>query len=502
MRSPILITLLFILVALSAFAAEPSAPLVTAPHWKKSGIHFEATAREPFVADLAALVEAPERFPLTFKKITGPAWINVTPGGQLGGLPTDASVGSAPITIVAKNEGGTAQTEIALHVAAKNHPPIVDDGALRFNVKERETLRVQLARAPYAHDPDAGDTLSFALGGEKADWVKLAKNGELVATPAFAQIGEHVFALQVSDGNTTVTGTLQITVERSPRPPVWKKDGLAFELHSRQPFRQSLKELVSDADGIGLIFEKKSGPLWAKVSVDGQVSGSPQDGDIGTQRLIVTAKNDAAAADFPLTFKIVFTRRAPIFLKNNFVLPLAKLGEDFHYSAHNFAVDPDPPHVLAFSITSGPPWLKISGEGVLESTQPIPTMGRFPLVLRATNSSGLFAESHFELTVAKKNSPPKLVKSPVKIDPVKVGELMTVDLSPYVMDPDGDVLTFHEKKGPDWLNVAKTGQVTGVPEEIDLGPFEIDVEASDGRELVILVVQGSVEARSKRASAK
>ena len=66
------------------------------------------------------------------------------------------------------------------------------------------------------------------------------------------------------------------------------------------------------------------------------------------------------------------------------------------------------------------------------------------------------------------------------------------DLTQYVTDPENDPLTFIKLAGPGWLRVSAGGQITGTPQESDLGKFTARFEVNDGVNRVAVDAFGEV----------
>lgn len=81
------------------------------------------------------------------------------------------------------------------------------------------------------------------------------------------------------------------------------------------------------------------------------------------------------------------------------------------------------------------------------------------------------------------NTPPQFVANPLRFSPAGVDMAYTnrtladfaLDLNPRWMD----TMTFQKRSGPDWLNVAADGALTGVPRSGDMGTNEFIVRVTD-----------------------
>ncbi len=70
-----------------------------------------------YQSDLALLVTDPEADPLTFTKISGPAWLDIASNGSVTGLPEAADIGTHSVTVQAEDAlGGLLQADMSLEV--------------------------------------------------------------------------------------------------------------------------------------------------------------------------------------------------------------------------------------------------------------------------------------------------------------------------------------------------------------------------------------------------
>lgn len=64
-----------------------------------------------------------------------------------------------------------------------------------------------------------------------------------------------------------------------------------------KPLNYSIAGSATDPDGTSLTYRKKSGPAWLNVSPNGQLSGTPRDGDAGLNSFVIQATDDKDGAD-------------------------------------------------------------------------------------------------------------------------------------------------------------------------------------------------------------
>jgi len=134
---------------------------------------------------------------LTFYKVTGPAWLNVSADGGLSGTPGSGDVGAAGYLLLVVDSGGLAGVATLNLTVTADHPPVFTANpftAPHANPGQPYTATI----AASASDPDFGDVLTFAkVSG--ASWLSIAPNGALSGTPAVSDTGTNAFMVSVTD---------------------------------------------------------------------------------------------------------------------------------------------------------------------------------------------------------------------------------------------------------------------------------------------------------------
>lgn len=89
-----------------------------------------ATESVPYSATIADNASDPESDPMTFSKVAGPAWLNVSTNGDLSGTPTNGDIGLNSFTVQVEATGGsdTAVLEINVISAGDTTPPAAPVG--------------------------------------------------------------------------------------------------------------------------------------------------------------------------------------------------------------------------------------------------------------------------------------------------------------------------------------------------------------------------------------
>ncbi len=132
--------------------------------------------------------------------------------------PTFEQAGSYQVTFKVTDGKEEASIVVPIEVVNVNRPPQFS-GLSDRQVKENETLSFTVS----ANDPDAGTTLQLEAKDLPEGAQFSANNGQFSWTPTFEQAGDYTVTFVVSDGDTTVSKTVKITVQNVNRPPVFNE---------------------------------------------------------------------------------------------------------------------------------------------------------------------------------------------------------------------------------------------------------------------------------------
>ena len=187
-------------------------------------VEVNATEDVAYGATLANDASDPESDPMTFSKVSGPAWLNVASDGTLSGTPANADVGLNSFTVQVLATGGSDTATLEITVDNVNDDPVFTaDPFSKPNAHEDAAYTGQTIVGS-ATDVDLGDTLTYSKTGGPA-WLSVAFDGTLSGTPLNGDVGLNSFTVQVDDGNGgSDSATLEInaagaTPDTSPPTP-------------------------------------------------------------------------------------------------------------------------------------------------------------------------------------------------------------------------------------------------------------------------------------------
>ena len=250
-----------------------------------------AAAGQFYSNSIAATATDPNGSPLTFSKISGPAWLSVAANGSISGTPAVTDAGPNSWTVGASDLGGlSANATMLIFVSA---PPVFTGNPFAAPVANAgQPYSASIAAS--ASDPD-GDTLIFSEISGPA-WLGVGPDGTLSGTPAISDIGTNTFIVSATDptGNTSSNATMTILVNGVPSftsNPFTEPAATAG-----QPYSGSIASAASDPDGDALTFAGVSGPAWLGIGPDGTLSGTPAVSDVGTNSFVVSATDQFGAA--------------------------------------------------------------------------------------------------------------------------------------------------------------------------------------------------------------
>ena len=429
-----------------------------------------------------------------------PAWLNIDPTtGTLSGTPSPESVGEHTVTITASDSSGeTASQSFQLVIDPANRAPTLtqiedqttDEGSL-FNLDVSSNFE----------DLD-GDALTFSAtlenGDSLPDWLSFnSETGVFNGTPRNDDVGAIEVVVTASDGSETISSTFAIDVENTNDGPVVESSILNATTDEDAAFSLDVSENFSDQDlGDTLTFSatlENGEPLPSWLSIDpesGELTGTPENGDVGTIQISVTASDGGATANNVFSLTVENTNDEPVVTTD---IGDQNVLEDssFLLDASEHFDDADLGDTLSYSATlqNGDPlpdWVSVDSESGHISGKPLNAdVGELEITVTASDGENATSQS-FALTVENTNDEPTLTANFVD-QTVNEDSAFNLDVSANFADEDlGDTLTYSAslESGdplPGWLSInTETGELSGIPENGDVGNLSITVTASDG----------------------
>ncbi|MCH7228855.1 DUF6288 domain-containing protein, partial [Haloferula sp. A504] len=266
--------------------------------------------------------------------------------------------------------------------------------------------------------------------------------------------------------------------------PTWATDPVnEVDATEDAAYASTLVNDASDVDtGDTLTFAKVSGPAWLSVASNGDLSGTPSNGDVGANSFTVSVDDgNNPAVNATLNITVINTNDAPVFT----VDPISgsDATEDAVYAGTiaGSATDEDAGDSLTYAKVSGPAWLAVASDGTLSGTPANDDVGANAFTVSVTD--GIIAtpvEAILNITVINTNDAPVFTADPIAGAGATEDAAYTGTIAGMAADDDGDTLTYAKVSGPAWLSVATDGTLSGTPTNADVGADAFTVSVTDG----------------------
>ncbi|MBI2137567.1 S8 family serine peptidase, partial [Candidatus Woesearchaeota archaeon] len=302
----------------------------------------------------------------------------------------------------------TATHEAKVTVLNLNRNPIIESPE-NMTVKENSTLTFEVK----ANDPDKEDSISWMIEYPPSAAGIEFNEGKFNWTPNFEQAGSYNVSFSVSDGQTTTTTSINITVLNTNRPPVIEMlmiepSGLVMNEGETKTFYPAL----NDADEDELMVEWK---------VDGSVAAatpvfefSPDYDSTGKHTIQLTVKDDEATAKKDVDIQVLNVNRAPNITSE----PVRQATEEQAYTYTATANDSDiateTGDKLTFSLTEAPTGMAIdtiTGEITWTPTNQ-QSQGTHDIIIMVTDTEGSTTTQTYTINVANVNDEPTITSTP------------------------------------------------------------------------------------------
>ncbi len=383
---------------------------------------------------------------LSFSKVSGPGWLNVSSDGTVSGTPAHADIGTNLFAVSLLDTNGLSATTTMRVVVNSNLPPSFNAASITepwANVDQAYSSSI----AGTATDPELGigDSLAYAKVNGPA-WLSVGADGGLSGVPHGSNAGTNTFLIGVTDlDGSSSTATLYVYVNSAPyftvRP--FTKPPAATGV----PYSGTLATNVTDPDlgaGDSLTFYKVSGPTWLGVASDGGLSGSPANSDLGTNSFLVLVVDSGGLAGIGPMSITVNTDSPPSFTSSPFTAPTAHAGLPYSATIASYASDPNAGDQLSFAKVSGPSWLTVAGSGALSGTPANPDAGTNSFLVSVTDLGGLSSQATMLLNVAL----------PIRLSISSQGEQITLSWTGGI--PPYQVQAAMRLSSSAWLNLGGT----------------------------------------------
>ena len=297
----------------------------------------------------------------------------------------------------------------------------------------------------------------------------------LSGTPDNSDVGTYWVNVTASDGYSFDTHNFTLSVINVNDPPVIDTLNDVSVLEDEN-YLVNYNATDIDPTNDAITWSVKTNATFlAMDQASGNLSGTPDNADVGKYYVNVTASDGKGGTDFSnFTFTVIGVNDNPLI--HNGTLPDCVEDEPFSFTVN--ATDEEQAwNTLDWNMTTKAGFLSFNATSFTLSGLPRnDDVGAHNVTLNVTDDDGGFKVLDFELIV--KNTPPEINTTDI---------LEAIAKEPYIVDynstDDGQgaiLWTLHTNTGK-WLAIDKnTGVLSGTPTDADDGAYWVNVNVSDG----------------------
>jgi hypothetical protein len=452
-------------------------------------------ASEDAVYDASIAVNAfdPDSDPLTFSKISGPAWLNVIPNGELSGAPRNGDVGLNSFTVAVADENGgsaTATLEITVDPA-----PVSAGIKLANDIVTGVGSTWQTVTLPQSYNSMvvvAGVILNSASDPAAVTRIRNASGNSfelMVQNPAGAALsGQTVHYMVVEEGSYTIAedGVKMEAVKYvstvTDRKNSWNAEARTYANSYSAPV--VVGQVMTANDPNWSVFWCSNGSSGNPPSSAALATGKHVGEDPLTNRAdemigyIVIESGNGSMDGYDFIAGLGSdsvrgpTNGAPI----SYTISLANARVGIVTHAAMDGVDGGHAHLFGADPVSGTSINLVVDEDTLNDSERGHTTEQVGYIV--------FADA------VASNGAPVFASDPVVESNANANTDYSGTIADEASDPESDPMTFSKLDGPQWLSVASNGALSGVPDNSDLGlnSFTIEVEATGGSAIASLEI--------------
>ena len=368
---------------------------------------------------------------------------------------------------ISDGQGHTASTTVAVTVSCGQDPPAPGTDA----VSTPEDVPVTISVLANDTDPD-GDPLTLVDVGTPAHGTATVVGSSVRYAPAADYDGPDTFTYRVSDGHTTSTGTVNVSVTAVGDSPQPRSDSATTAEDTSVDVPVLANDTDPDGDSLTLTPVFGAPQHGTATQAGGSVRYTPAADYCGPDQLTYTVSDGSTTATALLTLSVTCVNDAPVARADAVSTP-----EDTTVHAHVLTNDSDVdgnPLTVDRAGAAVPPQhgtLAVSGTSV-DYTPARDWCGNDSFSYDAVDPGGLRSSALVSVGVTCVDDPVSL--APVADQTTAWGSPVSVALSPS--DPDGPA-TLSLVSGP---GAVASGAWSWTPASSDVGTRTVTVRASQG----------------------
>ena len=395
-------------------------------------------AGETVSLDVSGYFSDPDGDALTYEATTSsPGVASPTMSGTRLTL-AGVSAGTATISVTARDPWGLTATQgTTVTVERPNRPPVAVGRIAPLTVLAGEIGTLSLSG--YFSDPD-GDSFSYSVSTSDPGVASPTVSGTTLTIAGVAP-GTATVTVTASDpGGLTASQPLRVTVEPANQAPVAVGSIPAQTVTVGSAVSVEASGYFRDLDGDNLTYAVASSDARVARVVLSGVTVTVTGVSTGTATVTVTASDPGertATQSFGVTVR---ANRAPVAVGSIPAQAVAP-GSSVTVAVSGYFRDPDGDNLTyaAGSSNTGVAWVSAVSSDTVTVTGV--TAGTAFVTVEAADPGGRTALQSFGVTVPRANRAPVAVES-IPAPTVATGSAVTVEVSGYFEDPDGDVLTY------------------------------------------------------------
>ena len=330
--------------------------------------------------------------------------------------------------------------------------------------------------AGYFNDPD-GDALTYTAASSNAATASVAVVGSVVTITAVAQGVASVTVTARDTGGLSAQQTMTVAVPN--RGPTAVGTIPAQTVFGGETGSVDVSAFFNDPDGDALTYSAaSSNATVASASVAGSVV-SLEAGAQGMATVTVTAR-DPGGLSVQQSFAVTVPNRAPTAVGT---IPdqTLSVGQMFRLDVSAYFNDPDGDalNYTVSSANSGVVSVMIAGSTVtIAGVAP----GTTTVTVTAADPGGMSGQQMFAVTVP--NRGPASVGT-IPAQSVVLGQTVTVDVSPFFSDPDGETLSYTAASSNTGVATVTVAGSSVTVAGVTAGTVVVTVTAADPGQLIV-----------------